>query len=235
MKNLIFITLASLIILTGCKSDEIKMMEAQQSLKEREQAQAIELQKAQAQATYNAQIAPIWVAGTWVVVLGIALSIAVFSLQGAIYGGQMIKTRSMLAYAGTDGQMPLIVSRGSGYQIITDPNLQIKSSNIIQLPTAKEEVAHLLGSGRAEVKLLTSGEASQNELKVATQAQSIRLMRAAVSGSDLDRIERRRAKKIAEERITEGLKGSMDDNTITAEIRAPRNFQLIDKTGTTTL
>lgn len=243
MKNLIFLTaVASLLFLGGCKSEEIQIMEAQQAIKisnqsitERQQEQAIAKAKAEAELNYNESVKPIWILGTAILVIGIAGCIVLFSAQMAFYGGQWIKTRSQLAYAGSDGQMPLVITRGYGYQIISDPNLQIADSNIIRLPTPREQVAGLLQGHNSEVKQLTTSESyNPMQLKAATQAQSVRLMRAAVSGSDMDRIERRQARKIAGEKVAEELKAPLDE-PITAEIRIPRSFELVDKTGNTKL
>lgn len=243
MKNLIFLTaVASLLLLGGCKSEEIQVMETQQAIKvsnqdiaERQQQQEIAKAKAEAELSYNESIKPIWVFGTAILIIGIAGCIVLFSAQAAFYGGQWIKTRSQLAYAGSDGQMPLIITRGNGYQIISDPNLQIADSNIIRLPTPREQVAGLLQGRNTEIKQLTTAESyNPMQLKAATQAQSVRLMRAAVSGSDMDRIERRQARKLAEDKVSNDLKNPMDE-PITAEIRIPRSFELVDKTGNTTL
>ena len=243
MKNLIFLTaVASLLFLGGCKSEEIQIMETQQAIKvsnqdiaERQQAQAIEKARVEAELNYNENIKPIWIFGTAIVIIGIAGAIALFGLQAAFYGGQWIKTRSQLVYAGIDGQMPLVITRGHGYQIISDPNLQIADSNIIRLPTPREQAAGLLTGYNVNVKQLTTPESyNPMQLKAATQAQSVRLMRAAVSGSDMDRIERRQARKIAGERIAGELKAPLDE-PITAEIRMPRSFELVDKTGNTKL
>lgn len=243
MKNLIFlIAAASLLSLTGCKSEEIQVMEAQQAIKisnqdiaERQQQQDIEKARIKAELEYNDSVRFVWILGTAILVIGIAGAIVLFSAQVAFYSGQWIKTRSQLAYAGPDGQLPIVITRGQGYQIISDPNLQIASSNIIKLPTSREQVAGLLKGHNADVKQLTTSEAyNPMQLKAATQAQSVRLMRAAVSGSDMDKIERRQARKIAGEKVAGELKSPLDE-PITAEIRIPRSFELVDKTGNTTL
>lgn len=243
MKNLIFLTIATfMLLLVGCKSEEVQVMEAQQAIKvsnqdivERQQNQAIKIAQVQAELDYNQSVKPVWVFGTAILIIGIAGSIVLFGAQAAFYGGQWIKTRSQLAYAGPDGQLPLVITRGHGYQIITDPNLQIAPSNIIKLPTPREQVAGLIQGRNTEVKQLTTSESyNPMQLKAATQVQTVRLMRAAVSGSDMDRIERRQARKLAQEKVPDEMKSPMDE-PITAEIRIPRNFELVEKTGNTKL
>lgn len=220
--------------LTACTSQETQDAIARQEAAQKQEQFNFDLQKAKEwheQQLWEAQKISIFLTiGTGIVLLGACAGISTFLLQAGLYAGQWIKTKSNLIYAGQDGQMPLVITRGNGYHIIRDPNQQLGETNFLQLPTYRDQITGLIGKP-VEFKLLSPPETDKDTQKrIATQAQAIRLIRASVSNNE-DKVTRRQAVKEVKERIPQELKSAMDD-AITAEIRNPRAFEIIDQTGT---
>lgn len=230
MKKLIIV---AALLLMGCVSNETQDNIARQNA-------AIEAQKAQQalqeqkdwheQSLMTTQQISIFITiAEGIILLGIAFGIATLAIQGGYYLGQMIRTKSSLVYSGYDGQMPLVITRGLGYEIIRDPNLHVSATNALQLPSPKDKINLLLGKP-VEFKLLAPPVENQNQqTKIATQAQAIRLVRASMSSTQ-DKVIQKQIRKNVEERVPEQLKAPMED-IITVEARNPREFKIVDQTG----
>ena len=237
MKKLMLIVLS--LFLVACASPEEQAALTRQQLAEQkqkmiqeqkafEQNAAQELRNFEQGFSFKSQVSTFIVLGLSVLITGAGLGGAIFLIQAGYYGGQTIKTRSQLIHSSANGQMPLVITRGLGYEIIRDPNLQIESTSYLQLPSPKEQVKSLLGQSIEFKPLEAPRISNENQIRVATQAQSVKLMIAAMSGADPR--ERKGLKKIAEDRMPEQLKAPMDA-IITGEYRIPRKFISVDQTG----
>lgn len=165
--------------------------------------------------------------------VGLSAGIVIFAIGGSYYKVQALAVKAGLVYSNENGQFPINIVRGAGYQITHDPNLQLEPSHTMLLPSATQKVQGLrhpeLPMPQPEIKQLTDG---RYQMKVTTQAQYHKMMQSI----KIDPALRRMHQKGMLQTVVESTK-ELETPEVVQELPPPaivkpeRTFNLVDETG----
>lgn len=236
MRRYVFLLFLLVTLLTGCANEQLDSANAE---KIRVEAQATataasitaysDKQKAEADIETHRQLAQTWSVfgsiGIAILATGIPLAV-VIALLGV---GRYIYNRPNTVYAGTDGQMPLVITNSNGVRFINNPNRTISGSTVVALPTLRDNVSGLLGKPTYTSKVDEVVTDKDLQLRTNHGAQAIAMTRASVSGEPVEG-ERVRIRKATSDVIS--ATAIQQPEIIDApQLSAPRKFTVVDATG----
>lgn len=233
IKKLLIPLILSLLLLTGCQSQEV--VDGTQLQKNRiEQAKANQ-ELAQDQSWHNEELVRYrnfsGILNIFLILSGIGLGggILMVGLGGGFYTVQVIKKKSELVYANENGQFPLVITRGEGFKMIHDPNRQFEATTSLSLPTVRQQLAAVRNAEISPLPKPLQLTDGRMQLKVTTQAQYHQMMQAIKIDPALKRMHQRGMLNTVVE-STKELEQPIEATVV--EPKPQRVYNVVDHTDT---